>query len=405
MDESLIQNSITLKAQANKSRTSTNPSSSQSSSLAGESVEVKVEITPPTNADLGSGVTLPNSFSLDSNSTNTISPNATLCPEFPGKATPSSTSPQSRKLSELTPDNLLNPNSFNRLPNSTGGSSSRLYKKIEEMMDLSSPYNHYKCLSPSESNLTQFYDGKYVYQSAGGGAGGGHCSGQGSGGVCSAIAGSGSGSGSGSVGAAARFDSKPGSSRLLRRQFSLDRDDQQTKGEQQHHQHSLQATNYASLVAGSGVAAGGGGSGVKCSMLDIPFLHDTSRSPKGTLTRAHKQNSASITQDLEKIEEIPLSPASSQHHSSLDSNLNRSPPSTLEAQAPPLPPLPPLSPPQLSAPTSPAPSRTLNGMNAHSTNGSQTNTNSNSNGVAPNNNNGSRSGQELTLNVEQLLSR
>uniref|UniRef100_A0A6P4ES69 Guanylate cyclase n=1 Tax=Drosophila rhopaloa TaxID=1041015 RepID=A0A6P4ES69_DRORH len=387
LDESLIRNSITLKAQANKSRTSTNPSSSQSSSLAGESVEVKVEITPPTNADLGSGANLPNSYSLDSNSTNTISPNATLCPEFPGKTTPSSASPQSRKLSELTPDNLLNPNSFNRLPNSTGGSSSRLYKKIEEMMDLSSPYNHYKCLSPSESNLTQFYDGKYVYGSASGGTGGGQVGG----GACSSAAGSGCGGG------AARFDSKPGSSRLLRRQFSLDRDDQQAKGEQQHHQHSLQATTYAALV-------GSGGGGVKTSMLDIPLLHDTSRSPKGTLTRAHKQNSASITQDLEKIEEIPLSPASSQHHSSLDSNLNRSPPSTLEAQSPPLPPL---SPPQLSAPTSPAPSRTLNGMYAHGGNGTNdtNDSSSHSHGAANNNNNGVHPGPELTLNVEQLLSR
>ncbi|KAH8357399.1 hypothetical protein KR084_004665, partial [Drosophila pseudotakahashii] len=385
LDESLIRNSITLKAQANKSRTSTNPSSSQSSSLAGESVEVKVEITPPTNADLGSGANLPNSYSLDSNSTNTISPNATLCPEFPGKTTPSSTSPQSRKLSELTPDNLLNPNSFNRLPNSTGGSSSRLYKKIEEMMDLSSPYNHYKCLSPSESNLTQFYDGKYLYGSAGGGGG----SGQGSGGACPSIVGTGSGCG----GAAARFDSKPGSTRLLRRQFSLDRDDQQAKGEQQHHQHSLQATTYSALV-------GGGGGVGKSSMLDIPLLHDTSRSPKGTLTRAHKQNSASITQDLEKIEEIPLSPASSQHHSSLDSNLNRSPPSTLEAQSPPLPPM---SPPQLSAPTSPAPSRTLNRMFTHGSN-SASNSGSQSQEAA-NNNNGTHPGPELILNVDQLLSR
>ncbi|XP_032577675.1 uncharacterized protein LOC6613836 [Drosophila sechellia] len=380
LDESLIRNSITLKAQANKSRTSTNPSSSQSSSLAGESVEVKVEITPPTNADLASGANLPNSYSLDSNSTNTISPNATLCPEFPGKTTPSSTSPQSRKLSELTPDNLLNPNSFNRLPSSTGGSSSRLYKKIEEMMDLSSPYNHYKCLSPSESNLTQFYDGKYLYGSAAGGAGGG----QAGGGACPSIALSGSGCGGG----ASRFDSKPGSSRLLRRQFSLDRDDQQAKGEQQHHQHSLQANTYSGLV-------GGCGGGVKSSMLDIPLLHDTTRSPKGTLTRSHKQNSASITQDLEKIEEIPLSPASSQHHSSLDSNLNRSPPSTVEAQSPPLPPM---SPPQLSAPTSPAPSRTLNGIYAHNSNSAS------SNGAA-NNNNGTHPGPELTLNAEQLLSR
>ncbi|XP_016950698.1 uncharacterized protein LOC108024967 isoform X2 [Drosophila biarmipes] len=384
LDESLIRNSITLKAQANKSRTSTNPSSSQSSSLAGESVEVKVEITPPTNADLGSGANLPNSYSLDSNSTNTISPNATLCPEFPGKVTPNSTSPQSRKLSELTPDNLLNPNSFNRLPNSAGGSSSRLYKKIEEMMDLSSPYNHYKCLSPSESNLTQFYDGKYLYGSAGGGG-----SGQGAGGTGPSMVGTGSGCGGG----AARFDSKPGSSRLLRRQFSLDRDDQHSKGEQQHHQHSLQASTYAALV-------GVGGGVVKSSMLDIPLLHDTSRSPKGTLTRAHKQNSASITQDLEKIEEIPLSPASSQHHSSLDSNLNRSPPSTLEAQSPPLPPM---SPPQISAPTSPAPSRTLNGMYAHCNNSA--NNSDFQSQAAANNNNGTHPGPELTLNVDQLLSR
>ncbi|XP_034660706.1 uncharacterized protein LOC117896477 isoform X1 [Drosophila subobscura] len=370
LDESLIRNSITLKAQANKSRTSTNPSSSQSSSLAGESVEVKVEITPPANSDMASVGHLPNSYSLDSNSTNTISPNATLCPEFPGKATPSSTSPQSRKLSELTPDNLLNPNSFNRLPNSTGGSSSRLYKKIEEMMDLSSPYNHYKCLSPSESNLTKFYDGKYLYGNAGA------CLGVGAG----VAIGPGSGGGGSMGGSTAKFDSKPGSSRLLRRQFSLDRDDRQAKGEQQH-QHSLQATNYAALVSAS-----------KSSMLDIPLIHETqSRSPKGTLTRAHKQNSSSITQDLEKIEEIPLSPASSQHHSSLDSNLNRSPPSTLEAQSPPLPPLA-LSPPLLSAPTSPAPSRTLNGIYAHSP------TNNNNNG-SPN------TAPELTLNVEQLLSR
>lgn len=413
LDESLIRNSITLKAQANKSRTSTNPSSSQSSSLAGESVEVKVEITPPTNADICSS-NLPNSYSLDSNSTNTISPNATLCPEFPNK-TPSSTSPQSRKLSELTPDSLLNPNSFNRLPSSTAGSSSRLYKKIEEMMDLSSPYNHYKCLSPSESNLTQFYDGKYLYGANAGSAGVG-------------IAGAGGGPGSGGLsiaGSASKFDSKPGSSRLLRRQFSLDRDDQQSKVEQQHQQHSLQANNYAALIHAS-----------KNSMLEIPLLHDTSRSPKGTLTRVHKQNSNSISQDLEKIEEIPLSPASSQHHSSLDSNLNRSPPSTLEAQSPPLPPLTSvgaqLSPPLLSAPTSPAPSRTLNGLHAHS---SLSHTTTTTSFIASNNNNNNgnssisstsgtnetsdasspnattpqetrtRPNPEITLNVEQLLSR
>ncbi|KAH8388462.1 hypothetical protein KR093_007256 [Drosophila rubida] len=389
LDESLIRNSIGLKAQANKSRTSTNPSSSQSSSLAGESVEVKVEITPPTNVDMGSS-NLPNSYSLDSNSTNTISPNTTLCPEFPNK-TPTSTSPQSRKLSELTPDSLLNPNTFNRLPNSTGGSSSRLYKKIEEMMDLSSPYNHYKCLSPSESNLTQFYDGKYLYGNNP--AGHGHATGA-----------NGPGSGGCSVsGSTSKFDSKPGSSRLLRRQFSLDRDDQQSKVEQQH-QHSLQASNYAALLHAS-----------KNSMLEIPMLHDTARSPKGTLSRVHKQNSSSIAQDLEKIEEIPLSPASSQHHSSLDSNLNRSPPSTLEAQSPPAmsasAAASQLSPPLLSAPTSPAPSRTLNGLHAHSlSSNSQSHSNNNNNSNSSSSSNATqetspRPGPEITLNVEQLLSR
>ncbi|XP_037942962.1 uncharacterized protein LOC119675814 [Teleopsis dalmanni] len=374
LDESLIRNSIRLKAQANKSRNSTNPSSSQSSSLAGESVEVKVEITPPANVDICSS-NLPNSYSLDSTSTNTISPNMTLCPEFPMK-TPSA-SPQSRKLSELTPDSLLNPNSFNRLPTSAGGSSSRLYKKIEEMMDLSSPYNHYKCLSPSESNLTQFYDGKYLY-SAGGSSSGG----------------------ASTHSSTAKFDSKPGSSRLLRRQFSLDRDDTQTKSEQysQTHQNSLQATHMISITNKSG-------------MLDIPILHDTARSPKNTQTRTHKQNSTSIAQDLEKIEEIPLSPASSQHHSSLDSNLNRSPPSTVEAQSPP-----PTthsmlitSPPLLSAPTSPAPSRSLNGLgftgstttDASTTTTTGSATSNNTTSIDENN----MKNTELTLNAEVLLSR
>ncbi|XP_054081818.1 uncharacterized protein LOC105218644 isoform X3 [Zeugodacus cucurbitae] len=387
LDESLIRNSITLKAQANKSRNSTNPSSSQSSSLAGESVEVKVEITPPTNADICSS-NLPNSYSLDSTSTNTISPNVTLCPDFPAK-TPNA-SPQSRKMSELSPENLLTPGTFNRLPSSAGGSSSRLYKKIEEMMDLSSPYNHYKCLSPSESNLTQFYDGKYLYSG---------------GGVCSAVGG-GTGSGGGSVhSSSVKFDSKPGSSRLLRRQFSLDRDDTQSKSEHhhhhQHHQSSLQGSFGMTLTN-------------KSSMLDIPILHETSRSPKGTLARAHKQNSTSITQDLEKIEEIPLSPASSQHHSSLDSNLNRSPPSTVEAQTPPAT----LAAALLSAPTSPAPSRTLNGVGYNMGVGSgavtespttdastaTTTASANSNNTTPGEESGLRR-NELTLNVETLLSR
>ncbi|KAI8129698.1 Retinal guanylyl cyclase 2 [Lucilia cuprina] len=393
LDESLIRNSITLKAQANKSRNSTNPSSSQSSSLAGESVEVKVEITPPTNVDVCSSSNLPNSYSLDSNSTNTISPNMTLCPEFPTK-TPSN-SPQPRKITEIATDNLLNPSNFNRLPTSAAGSSSRLYKKIEEMMDLSSPYNHYKCLSPSESNLTQFYDGKYLYS--------------GGGGVGNTVANS-------FHSVTGRFE-KPGSSRLLRRQFSLDRDDTQSKSEHQHHQHhqsSLQSSLPLSLSN-------------KSSTLEIPVLHDTARSPKGTLTRVHKQNSTSIAQDLEKIEEIPLSPASSQQHSSLDSNINRSPPSTIEAQSPPVQTvvtkrktglLTSMSPPPtlLSAPTSPAPSRSLNGvaynctiMESPTTDASSTATTTasvNSNTTTPiEEPNSNLKKQEIMLNVEALISR
>ncbi|XP_055849353.1 uncharacterized protein LOC129914231 [Episyrphus balteatus] len=270
LDEFFIRNSISFKGMATKSRNSTNPSSSQSSLLAGEAVEVKVEITPPSNAD--SSAYMANSYSLDSNSTNTIGANMSLMTEFPIKTPSPSTC--SRKINDIQPDQLLNPQNFNRLPGSSGGSSSRLYKKIEEMIDLSSPYNHYKCLSPSESNLTQFYDGKYMYS-------------------CT------------------KFDSKPGSSRLLRRQFSLDRDD----GTQTAVSLPLSTTTTATTVIGK-----------QATMLEIPTLQENRCSPKCTLPRVHKLSSTSIAQDLEKIEEIPLSPASSQHHSSLDSNMNRSPP-------------------------------------------------------------------------------
>ncbi|CAD7093031.1 unnamed protein product [Hermetia illucens] len=263
LDETLIRNSIILKAGTNRiaRNCTTTLSSSQSSSLAGDTVEVKVEITPPPNTETSS--LLPNSYSLDSNNT-TLSANIPSLGELTSK-TPGP-SPQQRKLSEFSQDGLLNPANFNRL-NPTGGSSSRLYKKIEEMMDLSSPYNQYKCLSPSESNLTQFNDGKYLY-------------------------------------ALNKIDSKPGSSRLLRRQFSLDKDD-------------LPPTSQNSLQP-------------KGQTLDIPLIQENRSSPtnisKTQMPRLHKQTSTSIAQDLEKIEEIPLSPVSSQHHSSLDSSLNRSPP-------------------------------------------------------------------------------
>uniref|UniRef100_A0A1A9VGW6 guanylate cyclase n=1 Tax=Glossina austeni TaxID=7395 RepID=A0A1A9VGW6_GLOAU len=413
LDESLIRNSITLKALANKSRNSTNPSSSQSSSLAGEAVEVKVEITPPANAEVSSNH-LQNSYSLDSNSTTTISPNMNLCPEFPSK-TPSS-SPQSRKISDATsaanvPEHLLcSTVNFNRLPSSAGGSSSRLYKKIEEMLDLSSPYNHYKCLSPSESNLSQFYDGKYIYSTS---------SGSGSGGNTTTVLANVINLHS----AGPRFE-KPGSSRLLRRQFSLDRDDTHNKGEYQlQHQHPHQASLQTSYTLSLST---------KSSLLDIPILQENSRSPKVSLARIHKQNSSSIAQDLEKIEEIPLSPASSQQHSSLDSNMNKSPPSTIETSIPPLhKPIQytgSISPPHLqtqgkqitktstlfSAPTSPAPSRSLNGisyitgvMESPTTDASTATTSASVTSAqsTPGDNPLTAKKSEISLNVEALLSR
>lgn len=117
-------------------------------------------------------------------------------------------------------------------------------------MDLSLPYNHYRCLSPSESNLTQCNDGKYMY----------------------------------SVAKGADL-SKPGSSRLLRRQFSLDKDDCIAT---QLHKSGLEISTLQENANSSG--GGTSSSNVK---------------PSGRLI---KQHSASVAVDLEKIEEIPISP-------------------------------------------------------------------------------------------------
>lgn len=101
-----------------------------------------------TNISTGS-----NCSSVVINNSNTLSVEPRL-QDFPPRQSVSLASPQQRKMSEFSQDSLLNPNGFTRLTPSPGANSSRLYKKIEEMMDLSSPYNHYRCLS-SESNLTQ----------------------------------------------------------------------------------------------------------------------------------------------------------------------------------------------------------------------------------------------------------
>lgn len=242
-------------------------SSSQSSSLCGaESIDVKVEITPPRDIDVAK---LSNSYSIDSNAT------MNMCLNLADFKTPYS-SPQNRKCSDIGPtttaDGLLNPtsNSFGGsggsggaaggrgfAPSANTNSATKLYKKIEEMMDLSSPYNHYRCLSPSESNLTQcMNDNRYLT--------------------------------SGLV----RNESRPSSTRLLRRQFSLDRDDcpapppplfRQTLEIPTLQEHRASPTN---MRSSSGVGGGGGGG------------------------RLLKQNSASVAVDLEKIEEIPISPTS-----------------------------------------------------------------------------------------------
>lgn len=246
MDETLIQHCIRSKSRSSRTPCiSTTHSSSQSSSLAGEQVDVKVEITPPRETELNAPP-MSNSFSVDSSATMNLNINLS---EY---KTPS-TSPQQRKMSDMpTADGLLNAANFGRLtPSSGGGSSCKLYKKYEELMDLSSPYNHYRCLSPSESNLTQCNEGKYVY-------------------------------------GINKIDNKPGSSRLLRRQFSLDKDDCQT---------ASSSTSTTSTVQQSK------------TNLDVPTLQELNRqSPSPTNIkpgRLHKQTSASVAQDLEKIEEIP----------------------------------------------------------------------------------------------------
>lgn len=229
---------------------STNQSLSRSSSIAGEVTDVKVEITPPKETE--SSQMMSNSFSLDSNATNS---NCLYLGDFKASGAGGSvgagigTIPHGRKFSEIPHDitgagGLLNPGHLGAFTptTSTANSASKLYKKIEELMDLSLPYNHYRCLSPSESNLTQCSEAKYMYTRP-------------------------------------PPENVPGSSRLLRRQFSLDRDDCHTSQQ-------LFKQN-----------------------LDIPMLQEQHRNSPVNLKagRLHKQNSTSVTVDLKKIEEIPIS--------------------------------------------------------------------------------------------------
>lgn len=334
-----------------------------------ESFEVKVEITPPTNQEGGYIYSsIPQSGSLESTSS---SYNLSLnhSDSVQQKSMPS-TSPQQRKMSEFSQDGLLNPANFNRLNPTTGGgggTSSRLFKKIEEMMDLSSPYNHYRCLSPSESNLLQC-SGNILNMSA----------------AFQNLAGFGGNLNVPSPNLTNQFltqqsqdtklkplnspqennsNNKPGSGRLLRRQFSLDKEDLNN---------SNNATNNISNNLGKSSCLQSGKAVNDTSLQphsSLPSITGQVLANKQVSRNLHKQNSSSISQDLEKIEEIPLSPnhpmpstSSHQHYSyklshvpNLNSSLSNSIPfidssscsssvstipSSSAAQVVPLPPIP-----------------------------------------------------------------
>lgn len=218
---------------------------------------MKVEITPAPPTSMSN---IQGSYSIESTSS------LTICSDASSK----STSPNVRKFSEVPHESgsFLNPiGNFNRLnPSPPNSASGRLFKKLEEMIDLSSPYNHYRCLSPSETNLSIPHTERPH---------------------------------SVSPSNLKMLDvGKPGSSRLLRRQFSLDKDDLSAHKhgnletisslvDSTRHSHStLKAQSYQPLVSSSSLPSGSTLIGGKL----------------------HKHQSISVAQDLEKIEEIPISP-------------------------------------------------------------------------------------------------
>ncbi|KFB35889.1 AGAP002233-PA-like protein [Anopheles sinensis] len=292
------QNHAKVNGQSNTCSTA-NHSSSHSPSVAGETIDVKVEITPPVPPASGdgaghsgpghdAGAVLSTSFSIDSSSSNnTFTLN--LGDFGPSKTTPLP-SPGQRKLSEVIADGssflaATHPG-FDRLQPSptTTANSTRLFKRIEELIDLSSPYNYYKCLSPSENNLAQCTEARYgSYQ--------------------------------------LRSDScssKPGSTRFLRRQFSLDKDDVAPAGiATGTGLTSGMSQNRATLDTISSISVDREQLARMGTLTSIPSISSTTSTSLGTaggkprcLGGMHRQQSASVAQDLEKIEEIPLSPQS-----------------------------------------------------------------------------------------------
>lgn len=263
LDELLKRNCETAKSEPVKignanSLTGSNQSS-HSPSFTGESLDVKVEITPapPSMCDIQG------SYSIESTSS------LTICSDASSKSL--ATSPNIRKFSEVPHEsgNFLNPiGNFNRSnPSPPNSASGRLFKKIEEMIDLSSPYNHYRCLSPSETNLSIPHTER---------------------------------SHSVSPSNSKTLDlNKPGSSRLLRRQFSLDKDD-------------LSAHKHGNVETISSFVDSKKHSTIK-SQSYLPLVSSSSLPSGSTLIggKLHKHQSISVAQDLEKIEEIPISPNSS----------------------------------------------------------------------------------------------
>lgn len=313
-----------------------------------DTVEVKVEITPPAvsiceqqqQQQLSYVEPCPpviaTSMSLDSSTGQ-----ATLSfsqQDFPPRASVSLASPQQRKMSEFSQDSLLNPTGFTRMTPSPGANSSRLFKKIEEMMDLSSPYNHYRCLS-SESNLAlgmgsalqnlatlggnlsvaspammnSFTVSLTVpeHQTMVDGSGKFNATKSFDRNCASGVGGGGASPGTGMV---VDGSSRPGSGRLLRRQFSLDKDDVNNN--------SASSATFSNNLGNSACLQAGGKpkSYLEGVPADAYQKHSSLPSISGqTLinklqqtankTALYKQhNSSSISQDLEKIEEVPGSP-------------------------------------------------------------------------------------------------
>lgn len=297
LDELLKRSESALKSEAVKignanSLTGSNQSS-HSPSVTGESLDVKVEITPapPTPAS-----DIQTSYSIESTSS------LTICSDASSKS--QGTSPHARKFSEIPHESgsFLNPiGNFNRLnPSPPNTASARLFKKLEEMIDLSSPYNHYRCLSPSETNLSIPVNERSQVVSPN----------------------------------SLLFDSggKPGSSRLLRRQFSLDKDD-------------LTMQKHANLETISSMVESSKHSNLAVKTPYQPLISTCSlpgSSGTNVLTsKLHKHQSASVALDLEKIEEIPISPISTSpqskvkdqnsfKNSSNSNNKVKTPPANLE---------------------------------------------------------------------------